>query len=175
MFDIILNLETKLSWLEVANDRLLDAYDTGNDAEAATEFHTTLGEDSEFMDNVISKVSQLKTLKEEVEQRRKEVEASQTQNFERRLIQMQEQMSLLQANQRHPSSSIWSPSLSIGATKPPQIDIPPFADVLKWKEFWDMYEASVHRDERYADIDKFICLKSKLTGDTLEAVAGYQL
>ena len=28
----------------------------------AAEFHTTLDEDSEFMDNVISKVSQLKTL-----------------------------------------------------------------------------------------------------------------
>ena len=78
----------------------MNAYDTGNDTEAATEFHTTLDEDSEFMDNVISKVSQLKTLKEEVERRRKEVEASQSQNFERRLIQMQEQMSLLQANQK---------------------------------------------------------------------------
>ena len=176
---VILNLETKLSRLEVANDRLVDAYDTGNDAEAATEFHTTLDEDSEFMDNVISKVSQLKTLKEEVERRRREFEAGHTQSLERRLIQMQEQMSLLQTGQRRPSedlSSIWSPLLLARATKPPQINIPPFAgDVLKWKEFWDMFEASVHREERYADIDKFICLKSKLTGDALEAVAGYQL
>ena len=68
------------------------------------------------MDNVISKVSQLKMLKEEAERRRKEVEASQTQNFERRWIQMQDQMLLLQANQRHPSSSIWSLSLLIAAT-----------------------------------------------------------
>ena len=78
---------------------------------------------------------------------------------------MQEQISLLQANQTHPSgelSSIWSPSLSAGATKPPQIDIPFFTgDILKWKEFWDMFEASVHKEKIYAEIDKFICLKSK--------------
>ena len=68
---------------------------------------------------------------------------------------MQEQMSLLQANQTHPSgelSSIWSPPLTIEATKPPQIDIPLFAgDVLKWKGFWDMFEASVHKEKGYAD------------------------
>ena len=75
---VILNMETKLSRLEVANDRLVDAYDNGNDPEAAAQFHATLDEDSEFMDNVISKVSQLKTLKEEVERRRKEFETSQT-------------------------------------------------------------------------------------------------
>ena len=60
---VILNLETKLSRLEVANDKLGEAYDNGNDVETATEFHTTLDEDSEFMDNVISKVSQLKIQK----------------------------------------------------------------------------------------------------------------
>ena len=38
-----------------------------------------------------------------------------------------------------------------------------------------MFEASVHGETRYANIDKFICLKSKLTGDALKAVAGYQL
>ena len=47
------------------------------------------------MDNIVSKVSQLKTLKEEVESKRKEFETSQTQNLDRRLIQMQEQMLLL--------------------------------------------------------------------------------
>ena len=46
---------------------------------------------------------------------------------------------------------------------------------MKWQEFWDMYEAAVHSDERNANIDKFNSLKSKLTGDTLEAIAGYQL
>ena len=38
-----------------------------------------------------------------------------------------------------------------------------------------MFEASVHEEKRYAEIDKFICLKSKLTRDALQAVAGHQL
>ena len=46
---------------------------------------------------------------------------------------------------------------------------------MKWNEFWDMFEASVHKDKRYADIDKFTYLKSKLSSDTLEAIAVYQL
>ena len=50
-----------------------------------------LDEDSEFMDNIISKVSQLKTLKEEVERKRRELETSRTQSLERRLTQVQEQ------------------------------------------------------------------------------------
>ena len=84
-------------------------------------------------------------------------------------------MSLLQDNQTGPSgelSSIWSPSSPAGTTKQPQIDILLFTgDVLKWKEFWDMFKVSVHKEKRYAKIDKFICLKSKFTGEAVEAVA----
>ena len=97
----------------------MDAYDSENDSEAAAEFHTVLEEDSELMDNIISKVSQLKR-KLSV----KGNETSQTQNLERRLAQMQEQMSLLQTNRAHPPgelSIIWSPQLSSGTSKPPQI------------------------------------------------------
>ena len=37
----------------------MDTYDSGNDSKEAAEFHIILKEDSELMDNVISKVSQL--------------------------------------------------------------------------------------------------------------------
>ena len=83
-------------------------------------------------------------------------------------------MSLLQSSQTGELRNVWSPLSA--AVKPPQLDIQPFeGDVLKWKEFWDMFEASVHRVERYANVDKFTCLKSKLSGDALQAIAGYQL
>ena len=75
-------------------------------------------------------VFQLKTLKDKVERKRKEFETSQTQNLKRRLTQTQEQMSLLQTNRTHPPgdlSSIWSSPLSSGTSKPPQIEISPFA------------------------------------------------
>ena len=71
-------------------------------------------------------------------------------------------------------ASIWSQP-NLGPMKPPQLDIRSFnRDVLKWQEFWDTFEASVHRAS-YAPIDKFNYLKSKLKGEALEAISGYQL
>ena len=59
--------------------------------------------------------------------------------------------------------------------KPPQLDIRAFSgDVLRWQEFWDAFDASVHK-ARYAPVDKFNYLKSKLEGEALEAISGYQL
>jgi len=46
--------------------------------------------------------------------------------------------------------------------------------VLKWKEFWDAFEASIDK-VKYAPINKFNYLKSKLKGEALEAISGYQL
>ena len=171
----ILSLETKLTRLEVANDKLMDAYEEESNSEASAEFQSILEQDSEFMDSVIDKVSQLKVLKEEVERKRRELDTSHTQNLEQRLTQVQEQMSLLQSSQTRSEELRLQPPLT-GAVKPTQIDIPTYSgDVLKRKEFWDMFEASVHKEKRYASIDKFTYLKSKLSGDALEAIAGYQL
>jgi len=71
----ILSLETKLTRLEMANDKLMDAYKEENNSEASTEFQFF---DSEFMDNVIDKVPQLKVLKEEIERKRREMDTSHT-------------------------------------------------------------------------------------------------
>ena len=120
----ILNLETKLSRFEAANEKLMDAIEAESNSEAATEFQATLDEDSELIDNIINRVSQLKTLKDEVERKRREAETSQSQNLERRLTQVQEQMSLLQSSQTGELRNIWSPLSA--AAKPPQLDIQPF-------------------------------------------------
>ena len=172
---LILSLETKLAQLEMANDKLMDAYDEEINSEASAEFQSVLEQDNKFMDNVIDKVSELKVLKEEVERKRRELETSHTHNLEQRLTQVQEQMYLPQPSQSHLGEFHLQPPLT-GTVKPTQIDIPPYSgDVLKWKEFWDMFEASIHKEKRYANIVKFTYLKSKLSGDALEAIAGYQL
>jgi len=60
----------------------------------------------------------------------------------------------------------------VAAINPPKLDIAPFkGDVLRWQEFWDVFEASVDK----APVDKFNYLKSKLRGEALEAISGYQL
>ena len=60
-------------------------------------------------------------------------------------------------------------------TRRPQLENTPFSgDVLKSKEFWDAFEASIDK-VKYAPINKFNYLKSKLKGKALEPISGYQL
>ena len=150
---VLLNLETKLSRLELANEKLNEAYEQNSDLEGAEQFQLILDEESEVIDGVIDKVSQLKVLKEELEQRRRGSEVRQVQT------------------QPTPGiANIWSPQ-DIGPLKLPQLDIAPFSgDILKWQEFWDAFEASVHQ-AKYAPVDKLNYLKSKLKGEALEAIA----
>ena len=90
-----LDLEMKLKRLETANEKLADAYEAGGHAESAKQFESVLEEDGELIDNIIGKVSQLRALKEELERRRRELESSHVQGFERRLTQIQLQFNLV--------------------------------------------------------------------------------
>jgi len=79
---VLLNLETKLTRLETANEKLVEAYEQAEDTEAAKQFHTTLDQESELIDDIISKISQLKLMKEETERRHKELQSSRSQDLE---------------------------------------------------------------------------------------------
>ena len=174
---VILNLETKLAHLETANEKLMDALEQNEDITSAEEFQNTLHEDAKLTDVVIDNLSQLKMLKEEIEKRRRFTSSRQSQRLEVGLQQVQEQTRHLQSPSRGMEtgiSQIWSQP-SIVAIKPPKLDITPFkGEVLRWQEFWDAFEASVDKAD-YAPVDKFNYLKSKLRGEALEAISGYQL
>lgn len=174
---VILNIETKLEGLELANEKLADALDQSEDTSSKEEFQAIQDEDAEFTDSIIDKLSQLKILKEEVEKRCRLTNPRQNMRLEESLQQVQEQIRHLQSPSRGMESGIsriWSQP-SIAAIKPPKLDIAPFkGEVLKWQEFWDTFEASVDKAD-YAPVDKFNYLKSKLRGEALEAIAGYQL
>ena len=174
---VILNLETKLARLKTANEKLIDALEQSEETTSTEEFQFTLDEDAELTDEVIDKLSQLKLLKEEVEKRQRLSTSRQSQRLEEGLQQVQEQIRHLQSPSRGMEtgiSRIWSQP-SIATIKPPKLDIAPFrGEVLKWQEFWDAFEASVDK-AAYAPVDKFNYLKSKLKGEALEAISGYQL
>ena len=49
-------------------------------------------------------------------------------------------------------ANIWSQP-SLGPMKLPRLDIRSFSgDVLRWQEFWDVFDASVHQ-AKYAPVD----------------------
>ena len=148
----------------------METHDQGTDTKVAESFQRLLDEDAEFTDSVIDEISQLKIFREEAERKRREIEASQSLNLEHRVTQVQEQVRLLQADTPTTGiASIWSQP-NLGTMKPQQLDIRALnGDVLKWQEFWDAFEASIH-SARYAPIDKFNYLKSKLEGKPFEAI-----
>ena len=89
---VLLNLETKLMRLETANDKLAEAYKQVGETEAAEQFQTTLDEESELIDDTITKILRLKLLKEELEKRRRESERSPNQSLVQRVTEVQEQI-----------------------------------------------------------------------------------
>ena len=60
---VLLNLKTKFSKLESANDKLADAYDQNNDVDGVEQFQQMLDEDAKLMDNAVSRISELKMIK----------------------------------------------------------------------------------------------------------------
>ena len=60
--------------------------------------------------------------------------------------------------------------------KLPWLEIPVFdGDPLEWQDFWDQYNVSFHCNDRISDVDKFIYLKSLLSGKALALAKGFVL
>jgi len=65
---------------------------------------------------------------------------------------------------------------SENSVKLPKIDICSFGgEILKWAEFWDTFETTIHLNRKLSDIEKFNYLKSKLHGQAKSAIAGISL
>ena len=45
---------------------------------------------------------------------------------------------------------------------------------MKWQEFWDQFEGAIH-NAKFSNVDKLNYMRSRLKGEALDAIAGYQL
>ena len=53
------------------------------------------------------------------------------------------------------------------------VKLPTFhGDIMRWSEFWDLFVISVHDNPCYANIQKFVVLKSHLAGVALKSIQG---
>ena len=48
-------------------------------------------------------------------------------------------------------------------------------NVLKWTEFWDAFEATIHNNQGLHAMDKFNYLKSQLYGNARKVISGLEL
>ncbi|CAG2200378.1 unnamed protein product [Mytilus edulis] len=84
-------------------------------------------------------------------------------------IQMMQQMQLQNAKPQHDE-------LNQAAVKLPKLEIMGYnGDKQKFKEFWDQFEVTVHKNTKLSNVEKFSYLKSKLHGTAQSAISGLQL
>ena len=58
----------------------------------------------------------------------------------------------------------------------PKLELPKFSgNVLKWQEFWDSFEASIHKNPNLQPVDKFSYLEAELEGDAKAVTSGLEL
>ena len=66
-----------------------------------------------------------------------------------------------------------SSSAKADLTSSLSVKIPVFhGDVMKWSEFWELFLISVHENSNFADVQKFVALKSHLAGSALRVIQG---
>ncbi|XP_045158369.2 uncharacterized protein LOC123524328 [Mercenaria mercenaria] len=60
--------------------------------------------------------------------------------------------------------------------KLPKLDLLPYnGDKLKWLEFWDSFECTIHSNKQLSNIEKFTYLRNKLYGEAKRSIAGLAL
>ena len=60
--------------------------------------------------------------------------------------------------------------------KLPKLELPKFhGDVLKFQNFWDQFEAAVHKNPDLPDVQKFTYLRSVLDGVAYQTVEGFEV
>ena len=58
----------------------------------------------------------------------------------------------------------------------PKLELKKFGgEILKWQEFWDTFEASIHKNSSLQPIDKFNYLRAQLEREALKAISGLEL
>ena len=69
-----------------------------------------------------------------------------------------------------------SPSESASVVKLPKLQLPTFSGVkLEWQSFFDIFEAAIIKQPSLTDVQKFVYLKSCLTGSAKAAIEGLSL
>nr|XP_022295087.1 uncharacterized protein LOC111105210 [Crassostrea virginica] len=88
---------------------------------------------------------------------------------------MQEQMVRFQEMQLHHSQQQNAPQGSL-SVRLPKLELPSYnGDKIRFKEFWDSFDATINKNSKLSRIEKFNYLRSKLTGEAKEAISGLEL
>ncbi|XP_063414880.1 uncharacterized protein LOC134696854 [Mytilus trossulus] len=132
-----------------------------------------------LLDGVTQRLDELKIFEEEIQDKITHIKKTESATDHKHLLQLQTQMQehilqfqqlQLQELQRKSQPS------TVSAVKLPKLDLVSYnGDKLKWTEFWDSFEATVHTNQILTKIEKLNYLKSKLFGTANSAISGLTL
>ena len=119
-------------------------------------------------------VDEIRTVQTQLDKTGQLDESSHVQNLEDEIFLSSRVLSRLEKAEEDkrkpgPTASVGSADLRSSLA----VKIPTFhGDFMKWAEFWELFSISVHDNHAYADVQKFVLLKSHLTGPALRAIQG---
>ena len=189
IYDGVTKVTNKLSLLITQYDKLESAnvdfsIAIENDAEKTTTFEALLDSEAPLMTKANHLIARFKTLKEQLKGRENhlinetaahDVLVAQNRDLRERLARQLVVADLpgpVNANLPNPAGGARAKT----SIKLPQLEIAKFrGDILKWREFWDLYETGIHTHPDLSDVEKFAHLRSKLEGDALTAISGFQI
>lgn len=95
-----------------------------------------------------------------------------------RLVDIQESMKDLMRTQIDQQLELLKNLDRKGKVNPNSVKLPKielymfYGNKLQWREFWDVFECTVHKNSNLSNVEKFSYLQTKLGGEAKRAVAG---
>lgn len=161
--------------LEIQSEKLASAL-SEKETEAC---QTVVDEDSELCDYSMERYLDLKSLRAKLMKEVK-TEPSHDTFLSHSFVTLQEQMKTFMIDQVKQQKEFIDrqekKEAKLPTVKLPKLEILPFnGNKLKWKEFWDSFECTVHKNPKLSNIEKFSYLQSKVVGEARGAIAGLAL
>lgn len=170
--------------LEQTNERLSVVVD-GQDG--AQEFEELINEDWLYIAQVVDCRDELMDIQQMLQDQRSPSEncssITVTEDRFNQMIQMTAQMQQvligqqqLQQQQLDQEQSSHRHTYTSNSVRLPKLEMPSFSgEKLKWTEFWDSFEATIHRNTSLSEVEKLNYLMSKLSGEAKSSVSGILL
>ena len=172
--------------LEETTERFSIAVEEADNKEESEKLATDSGKIFDFMIQIMERSDQLLAVEKTLQERKSVIEKGEptTDGKIDHLIQLQAQMQeqivqfqqlqIKQMQEKEKSQEATQGTFS--SVKLPKLEMLSYSgDKLKWKEFWDSFEATVHKNTKLSPIEKFSYLKGKLSGEAQSTISGLTL
>ena len=130
----------------------------------------------ELITQIMARKDELKTCETILQERQNKIIKPETGNKLDQLIELQTQIIQQLQLQSTQHGEVAAPPNQNPSVKLPKLEMIAYnGDKQKFKEFWDQFDCTVHKNTKLSKVEKFSYLKSKLYGQAQSAISGLTL